>query len=160
MLMGVEQGMLASITALGMATPLAPNLFDSCAAARAGITRTFGLKTISLSDAESLGQEPIAGSGACYIAQGFVGLAKALLLGKAALDDLQSRITLNREELRRAGIFVNVADHFYPDSDFHPWMSEDPRLPSERWAEQCKQLIPSLLRSCRLDFIPEDNRRH
>ncbi len=156
--MGFEKEGLAYIGAFAMATPLAPNLLDSCAAARAGISRRTVLKTINLSDSEALGQEPISGCPARYIAPGFTGIAKALLLGKAAVADLESRSGIEREDLRRAGIFVNLADQFYPDRAFEYWV-EGPQLPSVKWAQQTKQMIPSLIRGSTLEAIPEENRR-
>ncbi len=147
-----------SISASGMATALAPNLLDSCAAARAGITRMSELSIVSLSECESLGQTPIAGCPARYIAQGFIRLAKAHLLAKAALADLESRISLSRDGLLRTGIFINVSDHYYADSNSGSWLDEDPRLPSTVWAEHCKQLIPGLLRAFNLENFPQNHR--
>jgi hypothetical protein len=146
------------ITAFGMATALAPNLPDSCAAARAGITRMSKMNILSVGDCEALEHGPILGCSAQYIAPGFVGLAKALLLGKAALADRQSRRSLSDEGLCRTGIFLNMSDQFYADSSFDPRVEEDLRFPSTVWAEQCKQLIPSLLQGCNLEIVPENHR--
>jgi 3-oxoacyl-[acyl-carrier-protein] synthase I len=146
------------ISASGMATPLAPNLLDSCAAAHAGITRMSELKIVSLSECESLGQTPIAACPARYIAPGFIGFAKALLLATAAMADLQSRISLSHDGLRRTGIFINASDHYFTDSNSGSWLEDDPRLPSTAWAEHCKELIPSLLRAVSLENFPQNHR--
>jgi 3-oxoacyl-[acyl-carrier-protein] synthase I len=141
-----------------MATSLAPNVIDSCAAARAGITRMSELSVVSLSECAALGQEPIVGCLARYLAQGFIGIAKTLLLGKAALADLRSRISLSNGSLRRTGIFINLSDQFYPDSTAGSSAKVDRRLPSAVWAEQCEQLIPRLLQASNLETIPQNHR--
>jgi hypothetical protein len=148
------------ITALGLATAVAPTLLDSCAAARAGITRMADLKILSLAEDESLGQEPIAGCQARYIAPGFVGVARALLLGETALADLQSRRLLSPREVRGTGIIVNLSDQFYADSNYCRLTQVAPRLPSVGWAEDCKQLIPRLIRAFNMDCCPQNHRLH
>src|ERR1041385_5398412 len=98
------------ITAFGMATPLAPTALDSCAAARAGISRISELEIIDLNAGESRGHEPITGCQAGYIGSGFTGQARVLLLGKIALADLQIRARLSPDDLRRTGMIVNLSD--------------------------------------------------
>jgi 3-oxoacyl-[acyl-carrier-protein] synthase-1 len=156
--MGFKEKNTVCISALGMATALAPTLYDSCAAMRAGITRMSELSIVSLSDCESLGPIPIAGCTARYIAPGFIGLAKALQLGSTALFDFQSRRSLNSEELQRTGIFVNVSDQFYADINFNVDIEQDRRLPSAVWEGQCRQLISGLLRMNNMEIVPQNHR--
>jgi hypothetical protein len=145
------------ISGIGMATALAAGAFDSCAAARSGITRISELTRLPNED-EAMGEEPIAGCRARYIPPGFTGLAKALLLGKAALTDLRSRRPLTPGALPRTGISINLSDQFLLDSNFEPLGNEDDRLPSVVWAEECNQLTIRLLSACQLDIRAENQR--
>jgi 3-oxoacyl-[acyl-carrier-protein] synthase-1 len=135
-----------------MATAFAPNLPDSCAAVRAGISRIAELKVISLSESEALGQEPVTGCAAPYIAPGLMGFAKVLVLGEAALTDLLSRRPLARDVLHRAGVFVNLSNAFYEDAWFDRRVAEDPRPPSAVWAKRCEGVIPVLLQRCGVEI--------
>jgi len=145
------------ISAFGMATPLAPNAVDSCAAARAGVTRMSALSVVSPSECAALGEEPVAGCQARYIAPGFIGIARTLLLGKVALGDLQSRVSLSHNSLQGTGIFINVSDQFYADSTAGSLAEVDRRLPSTVWAEECDRLIPRLLQASNLESIPQNH---
>ena len=154
--MGVQERPTVCVSAFGMATALAPNLSDSYAAARAGITRISELDVSSNQD-ESMGDEQIAGCRARYILPGFTGLAKALLLGKAGLADLQTMTSLTQSEALRAGISINLSDQFLVDSNYEMF-EEDDQLPSAIWKRECNELIPRLLRTCRLDIPPWNQR--
>jgi 3-oxoacyl-[acyl-carrier-protein] synthase I len=136
------------VTAFGMATPLAPNAADSCAAARAGIRRASELELVDLGEDEALGNEPITGYAAKYIGAGFVGRARAVMLGRLALMDLLSRRPLDSSEWARTAVIVNCSDRFYEDLRFDPEDDEEASRPSQTWIRECTDLIPTLLRAC------------
>ena len=97
-----------SITALGMATALAPNMPDSCAAFRAGIRRASELTTVDPDEDAALGEEPVAACRAAYLSEGYCSGAKAVLLGGIALSDSLRRRPLEGSAGRRTGVGVHL----------------------------------------------------
>jgi 3-oxoacyl-[acyl-carrier-protein] synthase-1 len=117
-----------------------------------------------------LGREPVTGHTAPVVANGFLGVAKALRLGRYALADLISQTGLKQKDFARTGIHINLADQFLTDAHDAAVRAEesrgeatDPRdaeedvlpLPSARWQQQCTDFIPRLFRQCDLEPAAE-----
>jgi 3-oxoacyl-[acyl-carrier-protein] synthase-1 len=149
-----EQGEVASITALGMATALAPNMPDSCAAFRAGIRRASHLDTVDPGEDMALGEEPIAACRAAYLAEGYCAGAKAVLLGGIALSDLLRRRPLP-DGGRETGLVLHVSDCFLQDAFSEPSEDDEDARPSELWQDDCASLVPRMLAACGLKIPPE-----
>ena len=147
------------VTALGMATALAPNLPDSWAAFRAGINRVSHLETITPDFDEALGEEPIAAYRAAYLAEGYCSGAKAVLLGRLALCDLVQRATLRKDDWQRTGIVVYLSDWGLLGEISAPFDgdADGSETPSELWQEDYAKLIPRMLAASGIS-ISEDNR--
>jgi 3-oxoacyl-[acyl-carrier-protein] synthase-1 len=141
-----------SITALGMATPLAPTLPDSCAAFRANIRRASHLNTVDPCEDAALCREPIAACRAAYIAEGYCSGAKVVLLGAIALSDLLRRRPLDSGS--RIGLALHLSDCSLLDAVSEP-PDETHLLPSAQWRQRCASLVPRMLASCRLTIAPE-----
>lgn len=164
------------ITGMGMVTSLGLDFVNGCAAARAGLIRLNNLNVLNFIGDELWGGEPVTAHMVPNIAEGFSGFAKVLLLGRHALNDLFARRKMSDVELNRTGIYINLSDQYFLDAhvafenlerenlfrdfsyeerkraedDFH----EDQALPSIRWKEECRNLIPRLLESCDLALKP------
>ena len=145
-----------SITALGMATALAPNLADSCAAFRAGVSRVSELGTVSPDEDEMLGEEPVAACRAAYLAEGYCLGAKTVLLGGIALSDLLRRRPLTNGGHARTGLALHLSDSFLLDAVANPPEDEEDVMPSAAWREECVALVPRMLASCGLSVPAED----
>ena len=104
------------ITGMGMVTSLGLDAANSCAAARAGLTRLSEPKTLNYIDDQRWGSEPMVGHIVPVIANGFVGIAKALMLGGYALKDLLARRKIFKDELNYTGIYINLSDQFLLDT--------------------------------------------
>jgi 3-oxoacyl-[acyl-carrier-protein] synthase-1 len=154
------------ITGLGMITSLGHDVATSCAAARAALTRSRELKVLnSFCDQEP---EPVMGHAVPLIAEGFVGLAKASMLGSYALKDLLARRPILANECDRTGIYINLSDQFILDACAErPQMDGDETdedsmeawsLPSSAWAAECSNLIPRLLTHCAIPIPPANHR--
>lgn len=144
-----------SITALGMATPLAPTMPDSCAAFRAVIRRASNLNTVDPCEHAALGREPIAACRAAYLAEGYCSGAKTVLLGGIALSDLLRRRPIDGGG-SRTGMALHLSDCFLLDAVAEPpdeWLP----LPSAQWRQQSASLIPRMLADCGLN-IPLEHR--
>jgi 3-oxoacyl-[acyl-carrier-protein] synthase I len=146
------------ITALGMATALAPSLVDSCAAFRAGLTRTSEISTVIPDEDAALAEEPIAACRAAYLAEGYCSGAKAVLLGRIALSDLLKRRPLTDRHQERTGIVLHLSDCFLLDavSGSPEDQDEENALPSALWQAECASLIPRMLSG--IVRIPTENR--
>ena len=86
------------ITGMGMVTSLGLDIAHSCAAARADLSRLSELKILNSIGDEIWGGEPVVGHTVAGIADGFVGTAKALMLGCYALKDLFAQRKLSKDE--------------------------------------------------------------
>jgi hypothetical protein len=102
-------GAMMAVTALGMATSLAPDATTSCAAARAGLTRPTELE-LEVEDDDGQ-RAPIMGHCLRTVTEGFVGIARLLRLTSPALDDLL-RSTGDLDGATTA-LFVHVRDRYY-----------------------------------------------
>jgi 3-oxoacyl-[acyl-carrier-protein] synthase I len=163
------------ITGLGMATALGCDAPNACAAARAGLLRLRELKVLNFQADQIWGGGPVKGHTVPLGAEGSLGVSKALTLGRLALADLMSRLPLARAELARTALHLNLADQFLTDAHEVAVrteakqlaaakssiaggkpveVDENAPLPSARWAEQCKDFIPRLLRRCGLEGSP------
>jgi 3-oxoacyl-[acyl-carrier-protein] synthase I len=146
-----------SITALGMATALAPSMADSCAAFRAGVRRTSEISTVDPTEDEALGGEPIAACRAAYLAEGYCSAAKVILLGSIALSDLFERRSLTDGERARMGIVVHLSDCFLLDKvSGLEEIDEEDVMPSVLWREESASLVSRMLTRSRLP-IPENS---
>jgi len=154
-----------AVTGLGMVSSLGHNAVSSCAAARAGISLARELKVLAFSTEGIFGRETLEGPPAVFghvvrgIAEGFVGVGQALLLGAAALKDLLSQRPLSERELTRTGLCINLSDHFVQDSDPQQRQSKDATAPSAAWKQACGGLLSRLCDSAGLWMIPEPQRQ-
>jgi 3-oxoacyl-[acyl-carrier-protein] synthase-1 len=168
------------ITGMGMVTSLGLDIANSCAAARAGITRLSELRILNFIGDEKWGGEPVVGHSVPGIAEGFVGIAKALILSQYALKDLLTRREISSNELHRTGIFLNLSNEFLLDTyataereemqkvqdddatgqgaEWDEDVRDDWVLPSSSWKEECSHLIPRLLANCKI-VISSSNQR-
>ena len=146
------------ITALGMATALAPTMADSCAAFRAGVTRISELDTVTPDEDAAFGEEPIAACRATYLAKGYGSGAKAVLLGGIALSDLLQRRPLTSTDMARTGIVVHLSDCFLLDvvSETLEDGDEEDAMPSALWQQECASLVPRMLRGAGLGILTEN----
>jgi 3-oxoacyl-[acyl-carrier-protein] synthase-1 len=141
-----------------MATALAPNLADSCAAFRAGVRRVSELCTVSPDDDERLGEQPIAGCRAAYLSEGYCLGAKTVLLGGIAIADLLQRRPLTDGAKARTGLALHVSDTFLLDAVAEPPEEEHDEhvMPSVAWHSKCASLIPKMLAGSGLSVTVED----
>jgi 3-oxoacyl-[acyl-carrier-protein] synthase-1 len=145
------------ITALGMATALAPSMADSCAAFQAGVRRISELATVSPEEDEELGEVPIAAGRAAYLAEGYCSGAKVVLLGKIALSDLLQRRPLTNGDKARTGIVVHLSDCFLLDAVTEPPEDdEEDAMPSAHWQPECASLVPRMLADIGLSIPAEE----
>jgi 3-oxoacyl-[acyl-carrier-protein] synthase-1 len=133
-----------AVTALGMMTPLGGNAIVSCAAARAGITRVAELANLDFSGEASFGAETmdetptIKGSIVRGVGDTFSGVARALMLGGPAIDEILERRPLTDDERARTGFVLNLSDHFVLDADARK--QADEALPSVEWRRRTERL--------------------
>ena len=153
-----------AVTGLGMISALGHSAVSSCAAARAGISLASKLESLAFSTEGRFGLETLDGPPAVFghvirgIADGFVGVGQALLLGAAALKDLLAQRPLSERDLARTGLCLNLSDHFIQDAD--PELpSSDGATPSAVWKQACSQFISRLCASTGLSTIPEAQRQ-
>jgi len=141
-----------------MATALAPNMADSCAAFRAGVMRISELNTVNPDEDEALGEEPIAACRAAYLTEGYCSGAKIVLLGRIALSDLLQRRPSASDDQARTGMVVHLSDCFLLDavSELMEDEEED-AMPSSLWRAECASLVPRMLAGSGLS-IPEQDR--
>ena len=147
-----------AITALGMATALAPNMPDSCAAFRAGIRRASDLGTVDPGEDAALGEEPIAACRAAYLAEGYTAGAKVVLLGGIALSDLLLRGCGRPAGAAwaRTGLVLHLSDCSLLDAFSEPPEDEEDELPSAAWRKECAALVPRMLAGSGLNIAPKD----
>ncbi|MCC6418739.1 MAG: hypothetical protein IT429_10930 [Gemmataceae bacterium] len=169
---------LICITGLGMATALGCEAPNACAAARAGLVRLRELTILNFQADAIWGGGPVKGHTVPLGAEGSVGVAKALALGRLALADLTARLPLGPAELARTALHLNLADQFLTDAHAAAVRAEarqliaamgsdaggepveadeNAPLPSTRWAVQCEDFIPRLLQRCQLEGPPANS---
>lgn len=147
-----------AVTALGMMTPLGRNAVVSCAAARAGITRVTELKNLDFSGDAAFGGETMAEgptiSGAIVrgIGDTFSGVARALMLGGPAIDEILESRPLTDGERARTGFILTLSDHFVLDADARAHPGE--ALPSVAWRRQTESLLARLAEPRKLAPAP------
>src|SRR5712671_3671991 len=147
-----------AVTALGMVTSLGRDAITSCAAARAGLTRTSVLKVLDFEGDSTFGPEtvdglpPFVGHTVRGVADAFSGPARALLLGGAALDDLLEQRALTDHERSRTGMVLNLSDHFVLDAASRARGGSS--LPSVPWRQQTARLHFRLAESRALSSVP------
>jgi 3-oxoacyl-[acyl-carrier-protein] synthase I len=166
------------ITALEMVTPLGPDAGHSCAAFRAGILRMGELKNLNFLDKEMFG-DPVQGHTIAFLPSGFVGSARALLMGCHALSGLLGKAPYLKQEKDNTGFFLNLSDYALPDRKHHlekafeaelerqfgvdddpanPAISMEDTLPSKEWRRQHQGVLPKLLERC--DLILPSSHQH
>ncbi len=134
----------AVVTALGMVTPLGGNVIASCAAARAGITRVNELANLDFSGeaafgGETMGETPtIKGSIVRGVGDTFSGVARVLMLGGPAIDEILASRPLTDGERARTGFALNLSDHFVLDADARA--HADGPMPSVGWRRLTERL--------------------
>jgi len=164
------------ITGVGMVSSLGFDVANSCAAARAGIARSSELKVLNFIGDGLWGEEPVMGHAVSAISNGFVGLGKVLQLGRCALKNILRSREISSSEWCRTGIYINLSDQFFEDAysisereaieelvmayaaDEDSELGEDDMescpLPSTIWREQCRGLIPRLMKSLEISVPP------
>jgi 3-oxoacyl-[acyl-carrier-protein] synthase-1 len=148
------------ITGMGMVSSLGRDVYNVCAAARAGLTRATELKCLNFQMGAEFGKETLEGfppvMGHVVPGMGgFVGMARLILLGSAALEDLLANRPLSDEELDHTSVHINLSDQFI-EAAFAAWFAEGsidkkPEVvshPSQRWVEETSGLIPKILARC------------
>ncbi len=116
----------------------------SCAAARAGITRVTELANLDFSGEAAFGGETIdeaptiKGSIVRGIGDTFSGVARALMLGGPAIDEILENRPLTDGERARTGFVLNLSDHFVLDADARA--SAKGAMPSVGWQRLTERL--------------------
>ncbi|MFY2561073.1 TIGR02270 family protein [Corallococcus terminator] len=77
-----------AITGLGMVSTLGDGVVDGCAAARASLVRPCSLEDVTVWDEDACELLPVSGHAVDWLARGFRGTARRVVLGSAALADL------------------------------------------------------------------------
>jgi 3-oxoacyl-(acyl-carrier-protein) synthase len=131
------------ITGIGLVSALGLDSSTSLAAARAGLSRAAVLRTVNPASEDFLQGSPVVGhtlpSG---IGEGFVGAAKALVMGRAAIEDLLSRHDLS--DAGRVGVYIVLSNYFLNDGpDTATYRGGD--LPSVKWKASTHNFLGRLL---------------
>lgn len=151
------------ITGLGMVSSLGRDVFNACAANRAGLTRITELKCLNFKTGSAFGRETLDGFPAVVghtvpgVSFGFVSMAKVFSLGSAALSDLLANRPLSADELIRTRIHINLSDKFIQDAfaDRYLELAQN-AMPSQLWVDETAGLISKILDRCNIS-IPEKN---
>jgi hypothetical protein len=109
------------ITGLGMASSLAMDVANSCAAARAGVSRPSEITCMNFGLSSIFGRETVDGVPSVVghvsdLAPGFSGKARLAMLGSAALSDLVRRTALSAKELSDCVFYLSVSDRFIEEA--------------------------------------------
>lgn len=139
------------MTHAGLACSLGLDAPGACAAAHAGLSRAAPLRSVNVAADADLGGESVVGhSLPCGRSEGFVGFAKALLLGRLALEDLASRCPSNGTEARGpTAMYLALSDRHLqdlasrPQGGLHAAAATEP-LPSAAWQAQARPLAQRL----------------
>jgi 3-oxoacyl-[acyl-carrier-protein] synthase-1 len=161
--MNASGGQELAISAVGMVTSLGLDAFTSCAEARAGVVRSAFLRTINAAAEDLFGGEPVLGHALpCSIGEGFVGVAKATVLGEFALRDLISRRQLSPAELARTGCYFVLSDYLLADAYERSRLEEgeepDQWTASALWKRECTGIAGRVLGRFR-QAIPPANQK-
>lgn len=100
-----------AITGFSMVTPLGLDGATSCAAARAGISRTTSLPHLTVVHPETFELEPVSVMEVPCITEGFTGLGRLTILGSYALRQLLTDFPIQPKS--RTGLFVNLSSSFF-----------------------------------------------
>ena len=142
---------MTAITEIGLVSALGTDAFTSLAAARAGLSRLMELRTVNPASEDFLNGAPVTGHTApCGIAAGFVGPAKAILLGRAALADLLSR--RDPSTVGRIGVYLALSDCFILDGTVPAEGDGDDEVvpPSLTWRAATRDFLPRLVEATSL----------
>ncbi|HEY8927095.1 MAG TPA: hypothetical protein VIU64_22085 [Polyangia bacterium] len=105
-----------AITGVGMASSLSLDVISSCAAARAGLSRTRDLDLVAF-DADAMVSVPLKGHVAARgLTLGFEGLGRWSQLAEAGLRDLLSYAGLEAHHAARTGLVMNLPGSTYEDA--------------------------------------------
>jgi 3-oxoacyl-[acyl-carrier-protein] synthase-1 len=142
------------ITHAGMVCSLGLDALTACAAARAGLVRAQAVRSVNaLADAALAGQAVIGHSLPCGVGDGYVGVAKALALGRHALADLASQLPFGKAPIHDSTLYLALPDRHWPDwaalADMPAATSSAStgELPSVAWRRQVQTLPERLLSS-------------
>ena len=137
---------MLQVRGIGLVSSLGLDATTSLAAARAGLSRCAQLRTVNAeSDEATAGGAVFGHSVPCGVSNGFAGLAKALLLGKAALADLLS--SWSAPSPARVGVYVILSDYFLIDGTQPPEeeLDEARPLPGAGWRSATADFIAQLI---------------
>ncbi len=98
------------ITGLGLVSSLGYDVFNACAAARAGISRAAELDYFKIKSREDGEIVYILGHEVPNITRGFEGFARQLVLSKQGISDLLNNCALDEQDYRRAGLYLSLPD--------------------------------------------------
>jgi 3-oxoacyl-[acyl-carrier-protein] synthase-1 len=139
------------VTNTGLACSLGLDAPSACAAAHAGLSRATVLRSINAGVDVALAGELVVGHTLpCGRAEGFVGFAKALLLGRLAIEDLASRQDASGGKLGNpVALYLALNDRHLQDraanlpEDLEPGEEPEP-LPSIAWHADATRLAARL----------------
>lgn len=103
---------MVAITGLGMASSLGADVSVACAAARAGLTRTANTDFV-VADREAFAMVPVTGHPVGSLTLGFAELGLWVRLGALALRNLLQRHPLEKAELAKTAILINLPSDYY-----------------------------------------------
>lgn len=151
------------ITELEMVSALGLDVKSSCAGARAGLVKLSPIKVINSVGNELLGNDPLNGHIIpCGISHGFVGPAKALIIGGYALNGLINKINSDDLDLERTGIILNLSDGFlidaYAISDSEDGTDSIRPFFSEKREQEYGEFIKQLLDGVGLEIPPSNQK--
>lgn len=133
------------ITAMGMVSSIGHTALTSCAAARAGVTRSSELKVLS----QPFGKLTMDGPPAVYghavpgIGTGFSGAGKVLTLGAAALRDLLAQRPIDVRDAARTGFCLCLSDFAVLDA-YAATLDTSGPPPSAAWSAKAPALALAL----------------
>jgi 3-oxoacyl-[acyl-carrier-protein] synthase I len=141
-----------AVTGLGMVSSIGPDVANSCAAARAGITRASPLTVLNFAGEPLWGRESVIGH-AVATAEGFTGLGKLVTLGAAALQDLVRSASIpGRLEPERTGLYINLSNKYFEEAQSQKLSNG--MTPSDAWRDQTRTLISRLVQLCKVHVAP------
>jgi 3-oxoacyl-(acyl-carrier-protein) synthase len=117
-----------AVTGVGMVSALGFDVVTSCAAARANISRARELADELTWDEETAQPQGTYVHDVPLLTEGFVGLARLVRLGAAALQDLAAQVDL--AQWPRLGMVLNVPSGFHFEQQFRPDPGDEPLPPA------------------------------